>query len=652
MSWNCRGIGVAMTVRALRDLVSHYHPSLLFLCETKAKKRKVDHLRRILAFDHGFVVDASGRSGGLALFWKNDVTVSVLSFCKNFIHTKVDINDSSFSGYVTGVYGDPIASLRKLVWNKISNLHVPRNKPWLCCGDFNSILSQDEKLGLRPSDNRCIELFRSFLDHNNLLDMELKGCKYTWCNNRESGLVQERIDRMLSNGPWQFAFPDATLTALPALGSDHTPLILQLQKQRIRRYKRFSYEEFWDGHEELPVVVDSGWGNSSSNSIVEKINNVRRALEDWSTQKFKKAPIKIAKLKKTVMRLENANDAHMKFDEIKKCKEEIGKLWEQEELYWRARSRLQWLKGGDKNSKYFHATTIHKRSRNRITRLKDGTGVWIEDDRGLQSRIKDHFSSLFDSSNPTTSCEITSLIQPKIDADTNHYLIRPVEEWEVKQAVFGLGANKAPGPDGLSGLFYQKHWNSIKSDVVQLVSTFFSSAVFPKDINETHIALIPKVARPEEVGQLCPISCGNFIYKVISKVMADRLKGLMKGLISDSQSAFVGGRQIQDNIFIAHEIFHSLKSNRGKRTNALVVKLDMSKAYDRLEWGFLADLMRALGFGDHWINMTLTCISTVSYRIKFNGDLGECFSPRRGLRQGDPLSPIFSFWLQRVYLHY
>lgn len=282
MSWNCRGIGVAMTIRALRDLVSQYRPSILFLCETKAKRRKVDHLRRLLTFDHGFVVNAVGRSGGLALFWKDDVSVSIASFCKNFIHAKVEMNEISFSGYVTGVYGDPIANLRKSVWDKISNLNVPNNQAWLCLGDFNEVLAQHEKQGLRPSDNRNIEEFQNFLIHNNLQDMELKGCRYTWSNNREDGLVRERIDRSLCNGPWLFKFPDSTLTALPALGSDHSPLVLQLQKRNVRSQRNFKFEEFWVGHDELPLVINNEWSRPNFSSIVDKINNTRKGLDVWS----------------------------------------------------------------------------------------------------------------------------------------------------------------------------------------------------------------------------------------------------------------------------------------------------------------------------------------------------------------------------------
>lgn len=121
IAWNCRGIGVASTVRALRDLVSQHTPYFVFLSETKARKKKIDNLCRMLTFDHVFSVDAVGRSGGVAMLWNNSVDVTILKYCRNYIHAKIMINDMNIFCYFTGVYGDPDPNLRKRVWDDISN---------------------------------------------------------------------------------------------------------------------------------------------------------------------------------------------------------------------------------------------------------------------------------------------------------------------------------------------------------------------------------------------------------------------------------------------------------------------------------------------------------------------------------------------------
>lgn len=162
----------------------------------------------------------------------------------------------------------------------------------------------------------------------------------------------------------------------------------------------------------------------------------------------------------------------------------------------------------------------------------------------------------------------------------------------------------------------------------------------PPEWNETIIVLIPKVPKPENIKDLRPISLCNVLYKIVSKVLANRLKTILPEVISPTQSAFVPGRLISDNILVAYEMTHYMRSKKRGKMGYAAIKLDMSKAYDRVEWSFLRDMMLWLGFNAEWINLVMHCVTTsVSYKIKVNGDLSEVFSPGRGLRQGDPLSP-------------
>jgi len=165
----------------------------------------------------------------------------------------------------------------------------------------------------------------------------------------------------------------------------------------------------------------------------------------------------------------------------------------------------------------------------------------------------------------------------------NEALIRPVTKEEVQQAIFQMGATKASGPDGLSGLFYQSQWHITHEDIFQLVNSFFREGTFDLELNLTHITLIPKVTNPESISEFRPISLCNFSYKVITKVMANRLKPWLHLIISPEQSTFVSNRQIQDNIFIVQEVIHQLRVRKRRRKFQAVLKLDMQKAYDRVE---------------------------------------------------------------------
>ena len=160
-----------------------------------------------------------------------------------------------------------------------------------------------------------------------------------------------------------------------------------------------------------------------------------------------------------------------------------------------------------------------------------------------------------------------------------------------------------------------------------------------KKINHTDICLIPKVQNPESVKNFRPISLCNVVYKIIAKVLANRLKKILPFIISESQSAFVPGRLISDNILIAFETLHHIKLMKDNQQGYMALKLDMSKAYDRVEWAFLETIMLKMGLNVAWVSMVMVCVRTVSYSILINGEPRGFFHPTRGLREGEPISP-------------
>lgn len=171
-------------------------------------------------------------------------------------------------------------------------------------------------------------------------------------------------------------------------------------------------------------------------------------------------------------------------------------------------------------------------------------------------------------------------------------LIRDPKEEEIATAAKQLGPLKAPGPDGFQGVFYHNFWPIVKEVVVETVKQFFKEGCLQGNINHTLIALIPKCPNLEESGHFRPISLCNFAYQVISKLLANRLKTLLPKLVSPYQNAFVGGRQI----LVAHEAFHKLKLKKKGGDFEMGIKMDMNKAYDRLEWGFLRAVLIKFGF--------------------------------------------------------
>lgn len=297
------------------------------------------------------------------------------------------------------------------------------------------------------------------------------------------------------------------------------------------------------------------------------------------------------------------------------------------------------MQKGDQNTSFFHAACSERRRRNKIGRLKNDEGVWVENEEEKRGMIAQYFKTLFSSNRGNNSDQLLDVVERKVTEDMNELLTSAYRSEEIKEALDSIGDLKAPGPDGMPAVFYKNFWDLMGEKITSEVQEILNGGQIPQEWNETTIVLIPKVKTFELIKDLRPISVCNVLYKIVSKVLANRLKKILPEVISQSQSAFFPGRLISDNILVAYELTHYMRQKRNGETGYAALKLDMSKAYDRVEWGFLKDMMLKLGFNQEWTQLIMKCITFVTYRIRVDGELIEVIQPERGLQQGDPLSP-------------
>jgi hypothetical protein len=316
---------------------------------------------------------------------------------------------------------------------------------------------------------------------------------------------------------------------------------------------------------------------------------VRREIQKWER---KLRHLRTQGVSEDVLAKENEAERHL-------CE-----LFEREEIMARQRSQVEWLQEGDQNTAFFFAKASARKKMNRITALAREDGSMCNDQNQIKGMVHEFYEDLFTSEPLVMMDSVLDAIPEKVDDHMNEELCKPYSNEEIKDALFQMGPTKAPGPDGFPAMFYQVHWELMQDDVCNAVRSFLGGEDIPEGFCDSVIVLIPKVTNLKHLSKFRPISLCNVLYKIASKVVANRLKMFLPDIVSEFQSAFVPGRLLTDSVLIAYECLQTVRRQKNKKP-FFALKIDMMKAYDRIEWEYLHGCLSKLGFATNWMNMVL-----------------------------------------------
>ncbi|XP_031105341.1 uncharacterized protein LOC116010192 [Ipomoea triloba] len=359
--WNCQGAGGKGFHRVLKNLIQTHRPDILGLVEPKVSGSQANVVCSKLGYSDWIRVEAVGFSGGIWVFWNSTLHVTVVHTHPQFVLLQVHRMNQAPWHYAI-VYGSPTQHLRRRLWSELTMAKRGITGPCLIARDFNSVVNQDETNNYSAFSSQRSSDFVHWIQSEGLVDLGFSGPRYTWTKGLSVGHAKAaRLDRALCNLSWRNQFPEATVTHLPRISSDHTPLLIRLSDAAFTlRRPEFKFQAAWLTSRQFPEVVHRTWNNNRT--LYENIPVLTTELSKWNREVFRdinrRKKIVLARLGGVQTRLSNQRHGGLAKLE-KKLTEEYQEILYQEELMWFQRSREDWIVSGDRNTAYYHvAATI------------------------------------------------------------------------------------------------------------------------------------------------------------------------------------------------------------------------------------------------------------------------------------------------------
>jgi len=605
LTWNVRGLNNEASKNLVKTCLQKWKADVICLQETKVNKgveRVAFQLWPSRWMRCGFMV-ADGSKGGILLMWDSRVWKGSKVEEGNFSITyKFEALQDSFCWTFTGVYAPHTRKEKLECWEEMAAMKGLSEGPWVTGGDFNTVRHMLERRGCSRTTNIMAD-FSKWIEDLELHDPILIGGKYTWVRglNHQSNA---RLDRFLYSTEWEESFKNIRQRIMPRVTSDHNPILLECGDWE-KRNSYFKFENWWLKVEGFNELVQEWWNGFTvvgcpDYKLCTKLKLLKQKLKDWSRNTFSEMTNRKNNLLEELVVLDRAQEDRELSEEELMVRAtilvELEVLANHDEERWRQKSRALWLKEGDKNTRFFQRLATAHRRYNTIDRLVV-RGEEMQEPDEIKSAMIEFYSNLYTENEPwRPTFDLTGC--PIVTNEENEWLQRPFTETEVLQTIQQCDGDKAPGPDGYTLKFFKACWEILKEDLMQTIHNFHQRGVFEKSFNATLVALIPKKPGAVELKDFRPISLIGGVYKIISKLITERLKTVIGKLVDEHQMAFLKGRQILDASLLANEL---VDSRVKQKQPGILCKLDIEKAYDHVNWNFLLKILEDMGFGSRWI---------------------------------------------------
>lgn len=488
----------------------------------------------------------------------------------------------------------------------------------------------------------------------NFIDVAPSVLTHTWDNGRSGrAYIAKSIDRVIIHADIIDAMGMPYLSIGNEFISDHRPIFVQCRHKRFSEHYPFKFNRTFLEDPDINHIVSNAWmasihnGYSSPHTFRERMEYVQSKVKTWQQDKRKCDRLSLQKIQIELDHIFNSIDHNSLTFESRRHIGEISCLklhyLKQEESTWRLKSRALWLKEGDWNTKFFHKFTNHRREKNDIWRICDGNRGYFYSQQEISDAAHKHFRQQYSRGKGCAIQDILwgiELFPTMFDDAINESIYQPIYEKELYGIFKAFSKDKCPDPDGWTIKFFIHFFDIIKNDLIQMIEDSRITGHIHPFISSTLIALIPKNMDADSFHDFRPISLCNISFKIISKIIAERIKGTLATHLSKDQHAFLKGRNIVDAVAYTQECIYSMFS---KNIDVVVLKIDLQKAYDCIDWGFIRCLLAKIGLRLEMINWIMACIENINYAININGIPSPYFLAERGLRQGCPLSPIYIY---------